>query len=1069
MQLPQIFSTCISLFLFVYLATGQTAPERRLLTPGASVERTLTGGEVHSYRIALRANEFASVQIVKQNANVKLTVKDPTAANLFEANFESLEHGIEIIALLAKTEGTYTLIVEPDFKQAPPGRYQITLTEPHAATDAEQQRFAAQLTFTEAVQLHNQGTAASRQESNKKLMTALTAWRSLGDKAWEARTLYWIGWNDFWLNQPDAALPHLNQSLALRRASNDNSGAAEILRTIGLMQSAKGQWQPAREASLQALELHRSAALEHWQLGFTLAELGKIYWRLNDLKKSDEYFDEAIAALRQAGDEDSIADTLTSRSFIVMTRGDYQSAYEWLQRTLPVFRARKDVYAEAAALNTLGIVFGNLGEMEKARDHLAQAIAGFRTIQDRQSEATALINLGIVERVRTNLRQALVHYNEALQIMRTQANRRGEANLLRHIGQVQFELKMLPQARESLNEALRLARPTGETLVEPLARMTLGEVYAAQGEPQRGLESLMLALEQQRAYSNRSGETQTLFALAKVERTRGNLRQAQTHAEAGIRLLEGARTRFVGTDLRAGFSSVNQFYYEFYIDLLMQRHAQEPSAGHDTRALQASEQARARALLESLVEARADIRQGGDPALLEREQTLQQRLSAQEERRLRILSGNPTQEQAAAADRAVEAALTEYQQVQAQIRTASPRYAALTQPQPMSLAEMQAQLDEETVLLVYSLGEARSFLWQVTAQSLQSFVLPPRAQIASEASAFYRLLQVSYQVQSKAQYQLQAQKISRLLLGLAAPQLTKKRLVVVADGTLQYIPFAALLHPTTNEPLRSKHEIVALPSISSLGQLRRDLGGRAPAPRTIAVIADPIFEMKDERFKTQISRATTNVTDPLAAVTRSASDTGLSAFVRLAFSRREADYIAALVPPAQQTRLLDFDASRATLANTDLSQYRILHFATHSLINQKHPELSGIVLSLYDRERHPQDGFLRTHEIYNLKLNADLVVLSACQTALGKEVRGEGLLGLSRGFLYAGAPRLVVSLWKVNDQATAELMRLFYRGMLRDGLRPAAALRAAQIAMAQNPKWAAPYYWAGFVLQGEWR
>jgi CHAT domain-containing protein len=515
--------------------------------------------------------------------------------------------------------------------------------------------------------------------------------------------------------------------------------------------------------------------------------------------------------------------------------------------------------------------------------------------------------------------------------------------------------------------------------------------------------------------------------------------------------------------------SVNQFYYEFYIDLLMQRHAQEPSAGHDTRALQASEQARARALLESLVEARADIRQGGDPALLEREQTLQQRLSAQEERRLRILSGNPTQEQAAAADRAVEAALTEYQQVQAQIRTASPRYAALTQPQPMSLAEMQAQLDEETVLLVYSLGEARSFLWQVTAQSLQSFVLPPRAQIASEASAFYRLLQVSYQVQSKAQYQLQAQKISRLLLGPAAPQLTKKRLVVVADGTLQSIPFAALLHPTTNEPLRSKHEIVALPSISSLGQLRRDLVGRAPAPRTIAVIADPIFETKDERFKTQISRATTNVTDPLAAVTRSASDTGLSAFVRLPFSRREADHIAALVPPAQQTRLLDFDASRATLANTDLSQFRILHFATHSLINQKHPELSGIVLSLYDRERRPQDGFLRTHEIYNLKLNADLVVLSACQTALGKEVRGEGLLGLSRGFLYAGAPRLVVSLWKVNDQATAELMRLFYRGMLRDGLRPAAALRAAQTALAQNPKWAAPYYWAGFVLQGEWR
>src|SRR5205814_10361889 len=126
----------------------------------------------------------------------------------------------------------------------------------------------------------------------------------------------------------------------------------------------------------------------------------------------------------------------------------------------------------------------------------------------------------------------------------------------------------------------------------------------------------------------------------------------------------------------------------------------------------------------------------------------------------------------------------------------------------------------------------------------------------------------------------------------------------------------------------------------------------------------------------------------------------------------------------------DFKANRATATNTDLSQYRIVHLATHGLLNSQHPELSGVVLSLVDEQGRPQDGFLRLHEIYNLKLSADLVVLSACQTALGKDVRGEGLVGLTRGFMYAGAARVVACLWKVDDRATAEFMNGFYGSRL---------------------------------------
>src|SRR5262249_55574747 len=200
---------------------------------------------------------------------------------------------------------------------------------------------------------------------------------------------------------------------------------------------------------------------------------------------------------------------------------------------------------------------------------------------------------------------------------------------------------------------------------------------------------------------------------------------------------------------------------------------------------------------------------------------------------------------------------------------------------------------------------------------------------------------------------------------------------------------------------------------------------------------------------------------------RSARESGVMSFDRLGFSRREAAEIAALTREEERLKALDFEASRATALSEQLGQYRIAHFATHGILNSQHPELSGLVLSLVDKQGQPQDGFLPAHEVYNLKLNADLVVLSGCQTALGKHVRGEGLVGLTRGFMYAGAPRVVASLWRVSDKATADLMKQFYKGMLTDGLRPAAALRAAQVTMWKEKR--APYFWAAFALQGEWR
>ncbi|MCI0421169.1 MAG: CHAT domain-containing protein, partial [Acidobacteria bacterium] len=273
------------------------------------------------------------------------------------------------------------------------------------------------------------------------------------------------------------------------------------------------------------------------------------------------------------------------------------------------------------------------------------------------------------------------------------------------------------------------------------------------------------------------------------------------------------------------------------------------------------------------------------------------------------------------------------------------------------------------------------------------------------------------------------------------------------------------------QPLIVSHEIVALPSASVALALRQQTAGRKPASKTLAVLADPVFSKDDPRIASsgKSRAAAVEETSPMADATRSAGESGLADLVRLRFSRLEAGEITRLAADKMKLEALDFKASRALATSDEIGQYRLIHFATHGLINSLHPELSGIVLSLVDEQGRPQSGFLRLYDIYNLKLRADLVVLSACQTALGKEVKGEGLIGLTRGFMYAGAPRVVASLWRIDDRASAELMKRFYQGMLGEGLRPAAALRAAQVSMWKDKRWQAPQYWAAFTFQGEWK
>ncbi|MBD2338725.1 tetratricopeptide repeat protein [Calothrix sp. FACHB-156] len=884
----------------------------------------------------------------------------------------------------------------------------------------------------QAVTYMSMGTTYTVANDYQKALEYFNQARSLFQKSGrpneQAEVLIQISFVYDELGQQQTALDVLNQALTLQRAQKNRSREAFTLNNIGGIYASFGNYQQSLDFYNQALTLQRQIKDLPGEAA-TLTYIAKLYQSLGDDKLSVDTYNQALDKFRAIGDRSQIAQIFDSLGNVSRSAKQPQKALEYYNQALKLWREQGALFQEFATLTGIIRAYESLQDYSQALDAANQALALAKKQQSPFSEASALGLLGRVYLAAGDYQKSLDFSNQATSKFRLLGVPSGEANTLRNIGKAYNALKQYQQAIDNYNQELKLLRQLGD----------------------------------------RTGEAETLYNIAVSERDRNNLEAARNQIESTIKIVEDIRTRVTSQDLRTSYFASVQKYYEFYIDLLMRSHKQQPSKGYDALALQASERARARSLLDLLAEANADIREGIDPKLLETERSLQKQLDAQEKRSLKLSSsGNKTEIQNL--EKQTQALLEQYRQLQAKIRSTSPRYAALTQPQTLSLKQIQQQiLDDNTLLLEYAVGEERSYLWAVTKNSITSYELPKRAEIAAAVQEFRKVLISPIQRTSP---DAAATPLTQLILAPVAQQLGQRRLVIVADGALQYIPFAALNTPSAKngsyEPLAVNHEIITLPSASTLAVLRQETAGRKPAPKALAVIADPIFSPNDERVKRGTSPQNSNQNLDLQQLSRSARESSI-AFDRLPFTRQEADTILSLVPAKERKQAYDFAANRSVATDAQLSQYRIIHFATHGILNSQNPELSGVVLSLFDETGKPQNGFLRLHDIFNLKLPAELVVLSACETGLGEEVKGEGLIGLTRGFMYAGSPRVLVSLWSVDDQGTSELMKKFYSKMLQQGLKPAAALRAAQVEMWRNPNYSAPYFWAPFTLQGEWR
>ncbi len=1036
--------------------------------PGATFERDLKGGEVHSFRVSLVGGQFLHALVEQRGIDVVVTAFGPDGKHLFGVDSPNGSWGTEPVVLIAETSGDYRLEVRPANEKAPPAHYEIRIAALREATLADRDHVAAQRTFEEAEALRQQAKTDSKRAAIEKYKRALSLFQKAGERAGQALTLYALGFAHAELGEFRLTLEYTGQALPLFRALTDNT-----------------------------------------MEGFTLNLMGSADDFLGELPKAVEYLNQALALFKKQANHSSEASVLNNLGRIYYQNADWQKALENYSQALELFRLMNDRNREATALQNLGVTYYALGERKKALDYFQQALLLGRTVGDKRREALAVSEIGYVWNSSGEPQKALDYYNQALSIWQAVGDRNGQATTFDFMGLAYSALGQTEKALDYHQQALELKRAASNPREVANTLANIGHVYNQLDQPQKALEYYSQALALFRGLEDRDRVALTLHGIALSERQLGNLSEARQRIEESLSLVEAVRAGTGSQQLRASYFASQRDRYELYLELLMQSHRLKPTEGHDAEALQASERGRARSLTEMLNEAHVDIREGVSGDLVKRERELSQSLNAKAQRQIQLMAQKGNQREIETLKREISALEDEYQQVQGAIRKASPAYAALTQPQPLGLKRIQMQLDAGTVLVEYSLGEERSYVWAVTSNSLKAYELPKREQIEKAAKLVYNLLIARSRSKGDETAQMKEARIAdtdsqllaatrdlgQMVLGPIASELGAKRLVIVADGALQYVPFSALsvvqssvaqagrtnnrsrttddLPLTNYHPLILDHELISLPSISALAIQREGLRNRKAAPNSVAVIADPVFSADDERLG---ARAKSNV--PKQAQVDGSGNTRIIEHLaegsgliirRLKFTRREADQILVAAPPGKNFKAIDFKASRATATGPVLSKYRYVHFATHGYIDSERPDLSAIVLSLVDEAGKPQDGFLRAHEIYNLHLPAELVVLSACETGLGKEIKGEGLVGLTRGFMYAGARRVVVSLWNVNDQATAELMARFYRGMLRENKTPAAALRAAQTEMARQKQWQSPYYWAAFVLQGEWR
>jgi CHAT domain-containing protein len=1072
------------------------------------------------------ANTTYLVEIDQGGLDLEVTVAMPNGDS---ASFNSplLRDESELLVLEPVKNGQITITLFSDEYTGAVAKTVTEINETSPENEAERERLAGLRLISEASKANHQANLEGWNKALEAYEQANVHLHKAGEEHYLARSLFSIATIDYWQKSnwdrsADLAAraaeiyqktgqEHLAANAIQLRAAALVEKALEVEKSesTGLAPEAKAIFDKALKLFRQALATQEQQG-NHYDAARIINNIGYTYYYMGEPDAALPYYNQAAAYYQKTEQwQDELA-PLSNLALIDLDNANLINSIETYYRILEILPPGKEVRSRAQYLDNLGAAQLALHQLTDALKNYSAALSLHQEIDDINGQVYSLTGIGTSYYSLGQQELALAYLNTAFTAAQRANNGASQVSVLRFIGKINRLAGDSTAALEAHSQALRLATSPmdkvyvrlqisedlvlgGEpekalemlagtrVMIEEIQNQKLladflnvsGEARLQVGKPEESLSSFLGAADIFQALALDAERSKAVFGVAKAARELGRWDQALEQAWLAITSVENLRSQLIAPQLRAFFLAARQEYYAFLIDTLMVLQEQSDGASdyYLREALSVSERSRSRALADLISEASIS-QQGPGTGGAKQAQFLLYQQMAENRYRLDRLLDQPTDRDTLARIARIRQDLArienELNLLQIEIREQNPGYASLSDPTILDANEIQQMLDAESVLLQYALGENRSFVFQVTGNSLEAWTLPGRRTIEQDARKLHGLLKTpAFSAAARAELGTAIDHMSTQILGPVG-SLKQQRLLIVADGVLHYLPFSILNDPEhgdTTVPLVAEHEIVHLPSLSVLSEQRRNHQDLHQPGREIAVFADPVFSGTDSRFG-DLPGGNLMTNNPARQNGFTLDDA--DQLKRLPATAHEAESIVALVDPGQSLLALGFDSSLEAVMNSSLDDYRVIHFATHGRIDSRYPALSQLIFSQFDKRGERVDGSLYLHDIYNLQLKADLVAMSACETALGREISGEGLTGLTQGFMYAGSRSVLASLWQVPDRATSELMKRFYQNLLDKKQKPAAALRSAQLELSSVARWRSPYFWSGFVLQGEW-
>lgn len=895
----------------------------------------------------------------------------------------------------------------------------------------------------------------------------LTFWtKEEKEKKLVADSLYALGTKFRLGKEPIMAIENLQKALDIYHNIQDERGEAEVLGGFGATYFDQ-DYQKSFSYYQEALK-KREEVDDRQLIGNTLNSLGSVYLKyFEDFPRAIFWFNKAEAIRTGLGDLNALHTTQSLKANAYMASGEklnntgkYAEALENLEKALEINRILNERSDIGYALNQMGFVYSNLGEYNIAVDKINEAAAIMKEENNIIGLAAVYNQLGIVLQMSGRVEKASEYFNNSLKIYEENKDQANEIALLSNLGTLFFDTKDYIKAEAYHLKALQISRELKDKELEVNCLLNLANDQSLLGKLFEARSTYKSGLEIARSLNSSDLIWKLIAGMAENYERVGEYDKAIELNDSALKILEGMRSTLQSEEQKASFMARERFAFEYVINMLSGFYEKDKTKGYDILAFQYAERSKSRAFLDLLAESFANIKEGVNNKLLKNQDEML--VSLTQAKQLLEKGSNTAQpdpqtiEELKGKIKGLEEDLSKIKQ---EIRKTNPRYADLHYPKPVSLEEAQALCpDRNTVILEYSVGDSSSSLWVITRSSHQLFRLPARKALQEQIESFrFALLnpdQSNNEFFTKGGYSLYKE-----LLQPAEPYFTKKsKLVIIPDGILNYLPFEVLL--TDNMGIDPGTSYKNIPFLvkkypASYGQ-------------SASVLKSLLSEQKGIKGSDTDNKKLIAFGDP---VYENANDTSRSSgysYKRLEYSGKEIENIASSFKKGNVEVYLRNDATEENVKREgELKKFNYVHFATHGFIDEAKPDFSSLVLTKTNNSE--EDGFLHATEIFNLNLNADLVVLSACQTGLGKLVRGEGMVGLTRAFMYAGTPTVMVSLWSVSDVSTSTLMGEFYRNLVKEKLSKTDALRNAQLSMLGNEKFAHPFYWAPFVIIGDWR